>query len=206
MKAKASSNLVIAPIRSDEWKNFSRLLAELQRIDRTDLYLPVARLQLHHLLHSPEFQPRTTEIAIRARRVAFNIASFTWPGWGDLGDISLQNQELGRSAAKYALELEEQYDKPTMEVLWMNGAHELNAQNYACAREFFAQAESAVDKEELKCMPRGWIALTEYIDDPIDSNKENLNFSLEQLRTKDTKNGDFFAEQITTALKVYKIS
>lgn len=205
MKA-SSSDLVIAPISSDEWKNFSTLLTKLQRVDRTDLYLPVARLQLHYLLHSPEFQPRTAEIAIRARRVAFNIASFTWPGWGDLGVISHQNQELGRSAAKYALELEEQYDKPTMEVLWMNGAHELNVRNYDCAREFFVQAEGAVDNEELKCMPRTWFALTEYIYDPVDLNKENLNYSLEQLRTKDQKNGEFYAEQVTTALKVYKIS
>ncbi len=202
----SSTDLVIAPISPDEWKSFSTLLTELQRVDRTDLYLPVARLQLLNLLHSPEFQPRTTETAIRARKVAFNIASFTWPGWGDLGDISHQNQELGRSAARYALELEEQYDTPSMEVLWMNGAHELNVRNYDHAREFFLQAESVADNEELKCMPRTWIALTEYIHEAADVHKEKLNHALEQLRTKDEKNGNFYAEQISAALQVYKTS
>ena len=52
----SSTDLVIAPISPDEWKSFSTLLTELQRVDRTDLYLPVARLQLLNLLHSPEFQ------------------------------------------------------------------------------------------------------------------------------------------------------
>ena len=203
-----SFSSTLAPLSQEEWKRYSELISELRKIKREDLLVPVLRLQLHYLVNLLVTNKNSAannlrETAIKARGAAYNIASFTWPGWGDMGTIPKQSQELGLAAAKTALELEEKYDKPSMEVLWMNGAHELNIQNFERAQEFFSSAEDAVDTEELKAMPHTWVVLSDYLNPKVETSKDRLSLALQELRKKDENNGDFFAEQIETVLNIY---
>ena len=203
-----TDELAVAPITDAEWKSLSELMKELRKIQRDDLFVPVARLQLHYAL---DLIKRTDEndctelnrLRKFARGVAFNIAAFTWPGWDDTGPISSENQKLGLSAARVALDFAMQVEDITFNALWINGAHELNAKNFEIAIEFFERARDAADETSGKKMASGWIALTELLPDSTDKKRTRLDEALAELRQADEQNGDFFAQQIETALDVY---
>lgn len=199
---------VLDPISQSEWTTLSELLRELRKLKRDDLFVPVARLQLHYLLkpHPASIdRDLDSEATKKFRSVLFNIASFTWPGWGDLPPITEDHQELGRSAARTALKLEEQVNEVSLEVLWMNGAHDLNARQYSAARDYFTRAEAVATKRVDRLMPRGWIALCDLLVNSSPKNLAQLESSLNDLRTHDTENGEFFAEQIETAQLIYHV-
>lgn len=186
----------------------SDLMGELRKNQRDDLFVPVARLQLHYALNviKQTDENDVTELnGMRtfARGVAFNIAAFTWPGWDDTGPISIEDQELGLSAARVALDFAAQAEDVTFNTLWINGAHELNANNFERAIEFFEKARDQEDEIREKKMAAGWIALTEFLVDATQKNKTRLDDAIAELRKANEKNGEFFAQQIETALNVY---
>ena len=203
-----ANELALAPITEAEWKNMSELMGELRKIQRDDLFVPVARLQLHYALNQIKRTDENDATELNrlrkfARGVAFNIAAFTWPGWDDMGPITSENQELGLSAARTALDFATQAEDITFNALWINGAHELNANNFEIAIEFFERARDKADDTNGKKMASGWIALTDLLADATDQKQKQLNDAVADLRHADEKNGDFFAKQIETALDVY---
>ncbi|MYD46713.1 MAG: hypothetical protein F4W92_10200 [Gammaproteobacteria bacterium] len=203
-----ADELAVAPITEVEWKNMSELMGELRKIQRDDLFVPVARLQLHYALNQIKRTDKNDENELNrlrkfARGVAYNIAAFTWPGWDDMGPIASKDQELGLSAARVALNFATQTEDITFNALWINGAHELNAKNFDSAIEFFEQARDKADELSGKKMASGWIALTKFLDDATQKKQASLEDAVAELRQADEKNGDFFAQQIETALTVY---
>ncbi|MXW06798.1 MAG: hypothetical protein F4Z87_01475, partial [Gammaproteobacteria bacterium] len=129
-----AEELALAPITEAEWKKMSELIGELRKIQRDNLFVPVARLQLHYALNQIKQTDANDDTELSrlrkfARGVAYNIAAFTWPGWDDMGPIASEDQELGLSAARVALEFANQAEDITFNALWINGAHELNAKN-----------------------------------------------------------------------------
>ncbi len=203
-----ATELAIAPITEAEWKHLSELMGELRKIQRDDLFVPVARLQLHYALNQIKQTDENEKTELNrlrkfARGVAFNIAAFTWPGWDDTGPISIENQKLGLSAARVALDFATQVEDITFNALWINGAHELNAKNFEIAIEFFEKARDTADETSGKKMASGWIALTELLADTIQKKRTQLDDAIAELRQADDKNGEFFAHQLETALDVY---
>lgn len=203
-----TDELAVAPITDAEWKNMSELMSELRKIQRDDLFVPVARLQLHYALNQIKRTDENDKTELNrlrkfARGVAFNIAAFTWPGWDDTGPISNENQKLGLSAARVALDFATRAEDITFNALWINGAHELNAKNFEIAIEFFEKARDTADETSGKKMASGWVALTELLTDKTQKKQTRLDDAIAELRQADAKNGEFFAQQIETALNVY---
>ena len=203
-----SDEVALAPITDTEWNTISKLMVELRKIQRGDLFVPVARLQLHYAQRLIEQTDKSDDERLNklrkfARGSAYNIASFTWPGWDDMGPIALESQELGLSAARVALHLASQAKDITFNALWINGAHELNAKNYDAAIEFFEQTRDIAEPESGQYMALGWIALTKYLVEQNDVRQTNLEKSIATLRGADEENGEFFAKQLETALDVY---
>ncbi len=204
----ANDEIALKPITETEWKTLTDLMVELRKLHRGDLFVPVARLQLHYALNRIEQtdesdEERLTRLRKFARGTAYNIAAFTWPGWDDMGNIPLESQRLGLSAARVALELASQANDVTFNALWINGAHELNAKNYDAAVEFFVRTRDAADAGDGKYMAMGWIELTKYLVAPTEDKLTRLEAAVATLRKADQENGAFFAEQIETALDVY---
>lgn len=198
----------LASITDIEWKNMSELMGELRKIQRDDLFVPVARLQLHYALNEIKQTDKKDETELNrlrkfARGVAYNIAAFTWPGWDDMGPISSEDQELGRSAARVALEFATQAEDITFNALWINGVHELNVRNFENAIEFFEKAREKADETSGKKMASGWVALTEFLHESTQKKQTRLDDAIAEIRQADEENGDFFAQQIETALHVY---
>ena len=204
----ASDELAQTPLSDTEWKTLTELMVELRKIQRGDLFVPVARLQLLYALNLIEQMGEDHEEKLKklrkfARGRAYNVAAFTWPGWDDMGQISLESQELGLSAARLTLDLASQASDITFNALWINGAHELNAKHYNAAIEYFERTRDVAEAEDGKYMAIGWIELTKYLADPTENKLKSLETSVATLREADQENGEFFAQQIETALDVY---
>lgn len=204
----AEDEIAIAPITDFEWKTLNELMVELRKIQRGDLFVPVARLQLHYALNRIEQTDEDNEEKLNrlrqfARGRAYNVAAFTWPGWDDMGTVSRESQELGLSAARVTLDLASQANDVTFNALWINGAHELNAKNYDAAIEYFERTRDVAGAGDGQYMAVGWIELTKYLDAPTEQKLINLETAIKLLREADQENGEFFAKQIETALNVF---
>lgn len=200
--------VALKPITATEWQTITDLMVELRKIHRGDLFVPVARLQLHYALNRIEQtdegdEPKLIKLRKFARGTAYNIAAFTWPGWDDMGTIPIESQKLGLSAARVTLQLASQANDVTFNALWINGAHELNAKNYDAAIQFFERTRDATDAGDGKYMAIGWIELTKYLVEPTEEKLTSLEAAIATLREADQENGDFFAKQIEVALDVY---
>ncbi len=203
-----SEELALAKISDDEFRQISELMRELRNIKKDALFVPVARLQLLYLDNqieqAKESNPETAnKIRKFARGVAYNIAAFTWPGWGDTGPISQEAQELGFSAARVGLEYSKAAEDVTSNILWINGAHALAAREFNLAVQHFEDAFEISETDIDKLMQTGWITLCRLLDSPSDQSKATFDTAFNNLQSNDHEYAEFFAEQLTTARKIF---
>lgn len=135
----------------------------------------------------------------QVKTIAYNVASFLWPGWGE-EDIKLtpDQTELGQYAADLNLRLAYDLNKPTIaksRAHWMVGGYRLTTGQLDQARENFETAaklarEDGNEAEGLLSDAFRGLATA----DPA------LGESLAELRKQ--KDGDFFADQIVAAGRV----
>ena len=206
--AVKSEELALAKISDEEFRQIGELMRELRNIKKDALFVPVARLQLLYLDNQIEqVKDSDSETANKTRKfargVAYNIAAFTWPGWGDTGPISPEAQELGFSAARVGLEYSKAADDITSNILWINGAHALSAKNYKLAIEHFEGAHEMSETEIDKLMQGGWIALTHLLEDPTDQTEKEFESAFNMLNSADHEYAEFFASQLTTAREIF---
>ena len=142
-----------------------------------------------------------------AKAMAFNLASFTWPGWDEPGiRLDGTTAALGMEAARYNLRLAQELykgDLPRARAYWMLGAHQLAAgafreagANFATSAEFAARAEAR--DEELVAI--GYVALAALIQGEVGARAR-----LDEVKTElgPCANGPFFVEQLATAERVF---
>ncbi len=203
-----AEEVALSTISEEEFRQIGELMGELRKIQRDDLFVPVARLQLLYVDNLiKKTDPDATEDLQRlrkfARGVAFNIASFTWPGWGDTGPISAKAQELGYSAARVGLEYAIAVDDVTTNILWINGAHALAAKAYKNASSIFEQARDLAETEFDKSMHAAWISLTQFLESPSTERQAKFELAVSGVRDSDNEYAEFFASQLTTAVEIF---
>lgn len=192
-----------------DWGELAALMRYLRSEQRESLFVPVAKLQLAYLTQAASRvdasdPDQAVEIRRFARGVAYNIASFTWPGWGDSPEpISESRQELGLEAAERAVELAEKIEEMTPNALWILGAHQLNAGMYDEAISTFERAEELARNDFYRSMHEAWQQLTKVVASGGKSGLEDLDEAISGLRTLNDENAEFFAEQLSTARRVY---
>ncbi|MCE2437176.1 MAG: hypothetical protein J4F97_04105 [Pseudomonadales bacterium] len=207
---KRSNEPALAPLTSDESRELGQLMRKLREINCANLFVPVARLQLLHAvsvadqLKSEDTEAWTTRMQY-ARGVAYNIASFNWPGWGwsDVGDVSEERRELGHSGARTGLQIAEAINDVTSNILWINGAHSLAARDYETALDQFQQAEQRDQTDVGPLMHRGWIALTRLLQHPHSDRETAYQTALSNLEKSGLEHAEFFSKQLVTARKVF---
>ena len=192
-----------------DWQELSELMRLLRQEEQAHLFIPVAKLQLRYLLDSAadvekDDAERAKEIRRFARGVAFNIASFTWPGWGDSPQpISQERQKLGLSAAERAVEIALAIDEPTPNSYWILGVHLLNAKRYDEAIKSFEKAKDLANNEVYRAMHSAWQQFARTAAEPSLEETSNLTDAIAQLREFDDEDAAFFADQLIAAQQVY---
>lgn len=199
-------NTLLQPITDAEWLQLVEVRRELRQANRDELFIPVARLQYLYLINalkSMDDEGQIKETKRFTRGVAYNLASFTWPGWNDSYEISPEMQALGLGAARAGLQLAKEIDDINPTILWINGVHEMNARNHAIAIDRFKQAQWLASSKPMRVWYDAWIILTERLRDDSVSREDNWSRTIEQLKTMEFEDSEFYIEQLENAAIVY---
>ncbi len=146
-----------------------------------------------------------------AKTLAYNLASFTWPGWNEDGiTLTLSDTAVGLDAARLNLRLAEELDRPNKanaNALWLLGAHEIAAEMYHAARKAFTEGQTyAVDSGEssLARMLEGYELLADALEND-DSARAQSRFDVfvSRLMKEDSQQCRRYAAQLSTAFSVF---
>ncbi|MYD43828.1 MAG: hypothetical protein F4W90_08050 [Gammaproteobacteria bacterium] len=196
-------------IQADDYVELYQLMDHLRGTHQEALFIPVLKLQLAYLETTwPYFAESEPEHALEIRRfqrrTAFNIASFTWPGWDDSSEpISDARQQLGLQAAQRGLAIAEQIDEVTPNILWILAMHQINAGQFDGAVASLARAKLLAESEFLREMHAAWQYFALAAKKGDESSVDTLNQSIQRLRDWDDEYNDFYADQLVTAKGVY---
>lgn len=145
----------------------------------------------------------------QAKSIAYDLASFSWPGWEEPGiEIDTSDLVLGQDAAKTNLRLAvtlKKGDLPMSRAYWILGVHHLAADKPEGARKAFVEGikyATAAEARDFELLLRGYVYLIDIISDPLNSSiRTELEFVLSELdRSRD---GRFYGEQLQRSLRIY---
>lgn len=138
------------------------------------------------------------------KTIAYNLASFTWPGWDEPG-IKLSPADIltGLDAAKLNVRLANELNKPNIaksRAHWMLGAHWMAQHELDKARHHFYRAAIYAnrdgDHEDEMLLARAYAMLTKRAEAEV---KEVLE------QVKSHEHGAGMVEQLRTAQRVFKL-
>ncbi len=144
-----------------------------------------------------------------AKALAYNVASFTWPGWDEPGiEITRSDVLVGLDAARTNLRLAQELDKPDIALSrahWMLAAAQLALDEYEPTQAGFLRAVDFARKagEDIEAANSVACArLVAHIADPEDTRKRE---ALDAAKVALEAAGDdgFFSGQIETAERVF---
>jgi hypothetical protein len=183
---------------------------------RKDLPLTVllARCGIQHGLTSAAALPQTEAerrgaLRSKAKAIAYNLASFTWPGWDEQGIVcDASSIAIGYDAAKLNVRLAKELNKgdlPLSRGLWMLAGHELCRKKFAVARGHYLEgtrhahaAGSAPDE----ALGKAFAALVDVVESPLNAERHE---ALARLTKKlgEVEDGAAFVQQVETAGRVF---
>lgn len=153
---------------------------------------------------------RAREINLLLRAIAYNLASFTWPGWNErwIEEIPEKYLRLGLEAAKSSLALTQELaenDLRHSRATWMLAAHQLAAGLYDEAQANFSKAIEHAEPAQAHAdilLCHGFTHVVALVKDPED---QAAHSALEAIKSElgNQKDGDAFIKQLEDALHVF---
>lgn len=151
------------------------------------------------------------KIREKVRALAFNVASFTWPGWAEPGiDPNLTDVTLGYDAAKLGVRLIEEMDAGALALsraFWMLGAFQLHAGRSMRAIESFdasAGYAKEADSEEDRLLNLAYGFLARAQADP-QTHDVSEDYKLVLAEMAELEHGEELISQLETAAEVMGI-
>lgn len=195
-------------------KTYDKLLKQLyyEKRDITAV-IRMGRAGIQHGLTSAATAGNDTALAKglkdRARTVAYNLASYTWPGWDEPG-IKLDPSQIaqGLDAAAVAVRLSAELGQDALHQsrgYWMLAAHQVAAGDLPGAAGNFKNAAELARTAQAPgeaLLSEGFAALTGLLASPNDAAAE-ARFVDVKRRLANEKDGRFFIEQLDTARRVF---
>lgn len=180
-----------------------------------NLFLAIAlgRSAAQHALRSAaQTQSPQTELAAQLRNktfaILYNIASFSWSGWGEEGiTVTKSDEKIGYDAARANLRMTVELKQGEIQVCrahWMVGAHQISAGDYVAAIASFNASErhaKAAGERGEELLAVAFARLAQHLSRRSDESRAQLTASIEELRK--VKDGDFFSGQVTKAMEVF---
>ncbi len=146
----------------------------------------------------------------RARAIAYNAGANCWPGWGDAVEIQPADIAEGLKLAERSYELVGELglgDKAIGTSLWLVGALQMAAGRLSTAIAEFMRAEEAFQAAQLPvpaAMARGYVALAQKaLPESHLRGAESLATILRSLRDMESREAQFFADQLLTADRIF---
>jgi hypothetical protein len=146
----------------------------------------------------------------RARAIAYNAGANCWPGWGDAVEIKSADIAEGLKLAERSYELVQELglaDKAIGTALWLVGALQMAAGHLSTATAQFLRAEEAFHAAQLPAhvaMARGYAALAnKALPESHLRGTESLAAILQSLRAMESREAQFFADQLVIADKIF---
>lgn len=150
-----------------------------------------------------------SQIKSVAKEIAYNLASFTWPGWDEPGIvIGPSDLAIGLDAAKTNLRLANELNKgdlPLSRAYWMLGGHHLARGQLSEAEACFNQAAhyaSAANEEGERLLAQGFALLAVSLASPDNAEAQNQLAQVKN-RLAQQEEGENFIKQIDTAWEVF---
>ena len=159
----------------------------------------------------PEEAEGASKLRSIAKAMAYNLASFTWPGWDQEGIVvSERDLATGLDAAKLNLRLAHELSKPTSAVSaahWVLGAQYLAAAHYSEAVEAFTMAREKAhqaDDEASEWMNHGYIGMARIIEGSAKKEGEKaLSEAIDGLEKVNTEDARFYTAQLKSVLEFF---
>jgi hypothetical protein len=152
-------------------------------------YVRLQQEQIRRLEAEPEPD------AVRLTGALYDLASFTWPGWGS--DLGPEEVRLGAAAAERCLRLrtagEGEFTITPGMAHWVAGAHALASRELATARVELAQ--SGDDR-----LSRGYLGLVDLVER---GDRSQLDAVLDELEAAGDEDASFYREQLVKAAEVF---
>ena len=137
------------------------------------------------------------------KAIAYNLASFTWPGWGEDGMVITPDQrQRGRHAADLNLRLAQQLEKDPQAIsaaFWMVGAHQLTDQRAEAAVASFKRARDYSEKAgDLagKALNDGFIGIALALCGRTTEGLKVARMAVAALKSLGGEDATFYAEQV----------
>lgn len=144
-----------------------------------------------------------------AKTLAYNLASFTWPGWDEpMAAVRPTLAAVGLDAAKLNMRLAEELNKgdlPMCRGHWMLGALLMANGELERAKEQFDESVCYAERAESFAevwLARGFAALTRWLDSPGDG-EVLAEIRRHLTRLEGLEHGADFQNQIRTAARVF---
>jgi hypothetical protein len=146
----------------------------------------------------------------RARAIAYNAGANCWPGWGDAVEIKSADIAEGLKLAERNYELVEELglgDRAIGTALWLVGALRMAAGRLSTAIAQFLRAEEAFLAAQLPAhvaLVQGYAALAnKALSESHLRGAESLATILLSLRAMESREAQFFADQLITADRIF---
>ena len=149
------------------------------------------------------------ELRGKGKAICYNLASFTWRGWGEEGIcVTTASDATGLDAARANLRLARELnrgDLPMSRAWWMLGAQQISARDYAAAVASFDNAQrhaTAAGERGEELLAIAFARLAEFLGDRTATARfQAVAAAIRELFH--VKDGPFFAKQVVTALEVF---
>ena len=152
------------------------------------------------------------KLRFAAKRMATNVASFTWPGWDEPGvTISREQMRAGLAFAQYSVRQLHELDPNTGQLAftyWFLGAQLIAHEQYDEAIKVLEEArdysrEQGDGPEGVK-MLEGYIGLTRILKGQKEAGESAFSSAMTALKTRDNEDARFYAKQLVTARAVFE--
>jgi hypothetical protein len=174
--------------------------------------IAVSRAGIHFALSTARQKNQPAEVQEKLRSnckaIAFNLGSFTWPGWDEKGiEITPSDLWIGYDAAKLNLRLAEELKKPQKTLAaahWLLGAHAIARQAFDEAMGRFAMFAELADTEPDRVVAVGYGSLAHLMAGrETDRHMTVFEQSMKLLAASPLEDGPFFAQQLKVAHRVF---
>jgi hypothetical protein len=153
------------------------------------------------------------KIGDAAKEMAFNLASFCWPGWEEPG-INPSDEELafGRDCARLNLRLAIQLKRPPRGVSmahWLIGAHALAARDFDLAAKEFERAQEVLPPtdpaaNEMEPCNLGYLAVAQLCKNASDSAAQaRFEQIIARLRNQQDEAAQEYLSQLIRARRIF---